>query len=353
VEWETRSGSNYGVLNQSNTDQFLPFWDKTDVKQQKQSFRQRLINLYVLLVEFKDFADLNQTGFRKIIKKFDKVLGRDLKASFIPHVLDKKYPWLSETRARLEQAIHDIEIVYARVACDGNQPIANMELRSNLREHIVWERNTVWRDMIEQERKTQAIKTKQRKVAEAELEVFGERPIHLPFIGEYYLPRIPKQAAVAFVCIMIFLLLLAIPIFPTVEQENCFAILIFASMLWATEVMPLFVTSLMIPLLVVCLGVLRFPDSGLRMDAKSAAKKIFSDMFSPVIMLLLGGFTLAAALSKHHIAKMMASVVLRKAGTEPRWVLLANMGVAAFLSMWISNVAAPVLCFSLIQVCPF
>ena len=68
-------------------------------------------------------------------------------------------------------------------------------------------------------------------------------------------------------------------------------------------------------------------------------------------MLLLGGFTIAAALSKYNIAKMMATFVLSKAGTKPRTVLLTNMFVAMFASMWISNVAAPVLCFSIIQVC--
>lgn len=67
-------------------------------------------------------------------------------------------------------------------------------------------------------------------------------------------------------------------------------------------------------------------------------------------MLLLGGFTIAAALSKYNIAKMMATFVLSKAGTKPRNVLLTSMGVAMFASMWISNVAAPVLCFSIIQV---
>lgn len=73
-------------------------------------------------------------------------------------------------------------------------------------------------------------------------------------------------------------------------------------------------------------------------------------MFSPVIMLLLGGFTLAAALSKHHIAKAMASSVLSRAGSQPHRVVLANMFVSTFASMWISNVAAPVLCFELIKV---
>lgn len=67
-------------------------------------------------------------------------------------------------------------------------------------------------------------------------------------------------------------------------------------------------------------------------------------------MLLLGGFTIAAALSKYDIAKLMATTVLNKAGTQPRIVLVSNMFVAMFASMWISNVAAPVLCFSLIEV---
>lgn len=67
-------------------------------------------------------------------------------------------------------------------------------------------------------------------------------------------------------------------------------------------------------------------------------------------MLLLGGFTIAAALSKYHIAKLMATFVLSKAGTRPRTVLITNMFVAMIASMWISNVAAPVLCFSIIQV---
>lgn len=72
-------------------------------------------------------------------------------------------------------------------------------------------------------------------------------------------------------------------------------------------------------------------------------------MWTPVIMLLLGGFTIAAALSKYNIAKMMATFVLSKAGTRPRTVILTNMFVATFLSMWISNVAAPVLCISIIS----
>jgi len=87
-----------------------------------------------------------------------------------------------------------------------------------------------------------------------------------------------------------------------------------------------------------------------RLGSKQAAGYVFAAMWTPVIMLLLGGFTIAAALSKYNIAKMMATFVLSKAGTKPKTVLLVNMFVAMFASMWISNVAAPVLCFSIIQV---
>jgi di/tricarboxylate transporter len=71
-------------------------------------------------------------------------------------------------------------------------------------------------------------------------------------------------------------------------------------------------------------------------------------MFSSVIMLLLGGFAIAAALSKHYIAKAFAASILSKI-TKPRAIILASMFVASFVSMWISNVAAPVLCFSLVR----
>ncbi|OBT53999.1 hypothetical protein VE04_05452 [Pseudogymnoascus sp. 24MN13] len=133
--------------------------------------------------------------------------------------------------------------------------------------------------------------------------------------------------------ISIFILLLIVPIMANPEQQNCLAMLVFVSLLWATEVIPLFVTSLLIPFLCVTLP----------------AAYIFAAMWTPVIMLLLGGFTIAAALSKYDIAKRIATLVLSKAGTRPRTVLVTNMFVAAFASMWISNVAAPVLCFSIIQ----
>lgn len=107
----------------------------------------------------------------------------------------------------------------------------------------------------------------------------------------------------------------------------------------------------MIPFLSVLLNVVVSDDPPHeRLDSKKATAYIFAAMWTPVIMLLLGGFTLAAALSKCKIDKRIATFVLSKAGTTPRTVVLANMLVAAFASMLVSNVAAPVLCISIIEV---
>jgi phosphate transporter len=107
-----------------------------------------------------------------------------------------------------------------------------------------------------------------------------------------------------------------------------------------------------VPFFAVVLRVSRTVDEPRRrLSAKAAASFVVSSMWNPLIMLLLGGFTIAAALSKYNIAKRMATFVLSKAGTTPRTVLVTTMFVATFASMWISNVAAPVLCYSIIQVC--
>lgn len=65
-------------------------------------------------------------------------------------------------------------------------------------------------------------------------------------------------------------------------------------------------------------------------------------------MLLLGGFAIAGALSKHYIAKAAATSIMARV-RKPSNVVLASMFIATFFSMWISNVAAPVLCFALVQ----
>ncbi|KAF2433163.1 SPX domain-containing protein [Tothia fuscella] len=328
------------------------------------SLKKRLVHVYVSLCELRSFIQLNQTGFTKVLKKYDKILDRQLKTSYITNFVETAYPFQKSTMNTLNSHVGKLEQVYANLVTKGKIDEARRELRLHLREHVVWERNTVWREMIGIERKSQAANmgirqltmlgrdndpTKARKLGDEQLVEMQE--IDTP-VGKYSCPSwlFSSTLYTIITLITIFLVLLFLPLMAQPEQQNCLAMIVFVSLLWATEAIPLFVTSLLVPFLAVTLRVVRSDQKPHnRLESKAAASYVFGSMWTPVIMLLLGGFTIAAALSKYNIAKMMATFVLSKAGTKPRTVLLASMFVAMFASMWISNVAAPVLCYSIVQ----
>lgn len=305
------------------------------------TLKRRSIALFTVLSELKSFIELNKTGFTKALKKFDKSLNTKLKADYLEKSDTNSYVFKSTTSEVLKGNINKLVQIYASLSTNGNIETAKSELRLHLREHVVWERNTVWKDMIGLERKAQnATVAKQPNDKEA---ILGEPN------GPITSRRLfnPTFLKLTFITLLSLLLLKFSP-FKEVEQKNCFALLVCSSLLWATEAIPLFATSLLVPLLIVILGVL-VDDNGDRLNPEASSKFIFSAMWSSVIMLLLGGFTLAAALSKYNIAKIVSTWILSKAGTNPKVILLTIMTVALVVSMWVSNVAAPVLCYSIIQ----
>ncbi|KAF2655987.1 SPX-domain-containing protein [Lophiostoma macrostomum CBS 122681] len=325
------------------------------------SLKKRTASLYVTLCELRSFIQLNRTGFSKVLKKYDKILDRKLKNAYLSRFVETAYPFQQSTMNNLAANISRVESAYSRICTKGDVAEAKRELRLHLREHVVWERNTVWREMIGIERKAQAAnlgigQILGRKVDPRKVRLQGDedepemKEVETP-IGRYRCPRWLLSSTFYFLVgiLAIFFVLLFVPIMKRAEQQNCLALVVLVSLLWATEAIPLFVTSLLVPFLAVVLRVVRSDDTHHRLESKPAASYVFAAMWTPVIMLLLGGFTIAAALSKYNIAKLMATFVLSKAGTKPRTVLITNMFVAMFASMWISNVAAPVLCFSIIQ----
>ena len=328
------------------------------------SLKKRMISVYVSLCELRSFIQLNRTGFSKVLKKYDKTLDRALKSSYVEEHVVTAYPFQQTTMDNLNQNIEKVELTYSQLTTQGDLGEAKRELRLHLREHVVWERNTVWREMIGIERKAQAANLGIRNTMlgrdsgprtgrmQGDEEEHHLKEVQTP-VGTYKCPEwlVGSTFWTLVAAVSVFLILLTLPILDKAEQRNCLAMVVFVSLLWATEAIPLFVTSLLVPFLVVILNIVREDDRPhRRLDSSAAAKYVFSAMWRPVIMLLLGGFTIAAALSKYNIAKIMATFVLSKAGTKPRNVLLTSMFVAMFASMWISNVAAPVLCYSIIQV---
>lgn len=212
--------------------------------------KKRSISLFVALRELKSFAQLNRTGFTKALKKYDKIVNRTLKEEYISSVIEPCYCFRKATSIELDTAIAKIEEIYANLITKGDIDDAKRELRLHLREHVVWERNTVWREMIGIERKAQAANmglrrtllgdnadpTKARLTGD-EPELSSTKELETP-VGRIKYPTwlFSSGFFTLLGIIAIFITLLIIPISKSPEQQNCFAMLVFVSLLWATEV---------------------------------------------------------------------------------------------------------------------
>ena len=96
---------------------------------------------------------------------------------------------------------------------------------------------------------------------------------------------------------------------------------------WATEVLPIPVTSLLPILLFPALSIMSMEDS----TAPYAA---------PAIFLLLGGFIVAKGLEKWNLHRRIALNILVRVGNSPSALIAGFMGATALISMWISNTAS-------------
>jgi phosphate transporter len=207
--------------------------------------KKRIISLYVQLCELKSYVQLNRTGFKKILKKFDKILDKELKSDYTQAHVDTAYPFKADTKAQLEENIARMESAYADVVTGGDAELAKKDLRSHLREHVVWERNTVWRDLIGIERRGEAASLGQTLLGQGrsaarhgdEFQAVSSRTVSTP-VGRFNLPLWLFDGSMYTLLgsIVVFLLLLLLPILEKPEQQNCLALLVFVSILWATEV---------------------------------------------------------------------------------------------------------------------
>ena len=99
---------------------------------------------------------------------------------------------------------------------------------------------------------------------------------------------------------------------------------------WMTEAIPVYATALL-PLVVL-------PITGAT-PIKTAA----ASYGHPLIYLFLGGFVLALALEKCGLHRRFALHVLRAVGTRPTRIIGAFMGIAAVVSMWVTNTATTIM----------
>jgi sodium-dependent dicarboxylate transporter 2/3/5 len=105
------------------------------------------------------------------------------------------------------------------------------------------------------------------------------------------------------------------------------AVLGAAMVLWVSEAVPLFVTSLAIPV------ALAVADIG-------TASETLAPFFDPIIVLFFGGFLMAEAMQRAGLDRLAAVTIVDVAGAGPIRLYVTLLCLSAFLSMWMSNTAA-------------
>ncbi|WP_167189430.1 DASS family sodium-coupled anion symporter [Pseudomaricurvus hydrocarbonicus] len=96
---------------------------------------------------------------------------------------------------------------------------------------------------------------------------------------------------------------------------------------WATEAVPLTITSLMPVILIPALEI-------------ATLKETTSAYASPVMFLLIGGLMIGVILQKWNLHKRLSLYAIRCVGTNPAMIVFGIVMTTATLSMWINNTSA-------------
>jgi len=114
---------------------------------------------------------------------------------------------------------------------------------------------------------------------------------------------------------------------PTHDSGLVLGLLGFVVVMWVSEALPLFVTSLLIPVVLVFAGV-------------ATAGEAAAPFAHPIIVLFFAGFLMAEAMRRTKLDHYTSVVITARAGHSPAVLFAAMLGLAAFMSMWMSNTAA-------------
>lgn len=311
---EAESSPSYGTLDRiesgaSDSKESDSLFEKeshtisTSAARQLEERLEQLLDLYRLALHLQVYSLINYEGLRKIMKKFDKNTGEEHSAAFVQR-LDVQ-PFRDTTQ--VNQLIAQIEDLYTKLNCKRpNQDI--------------WSSQGMLRGV-------------KRDVDNPKDDDESDHQMNWLYV----------LFAFAVGCAILLLPILH----DDPRAKSCAALLGTITVLWVTEAVPFFVAALCIPLFTVLLGILADP-TGTPLTADKASKAAFGFMFNDTIMLIIGGFSISAAFSKCNFELRLAAVIQRHFGDSPKLFLLAFMMLGAFLSCWISNIAAPVLLTTLL-----
>lgn len=125
-----------------------------------------------------------------------------------------------------------------------------------------------------------------------------------------------------------------LPIDLPAEQHRLLAVMALIVTLWITEALPLALTGLLAPVMMVLTGVV-------------PVTKAFAPFADPIMFLFIGAFVLAKGIQLHGLDRRFAYAVLTHplVGNRPSRILFAYGLVSLLVSMWISNTATVAMLF--------
>lgn len=182
--------------------------------------------------------------------------------------MEQSLPFTQAKKDELNGIVNLLVDLYSKCVTHGDASLAKRQLRLHQREHIAWERDTVWRQMIGHARRGEG-ESGGLKALGGSLVVEDEGGLNVATPAGRF--RLKLRHMWLLLSIIVFVVLLNVQSIEGEEANKCFAVLIFATLLWATEAIPLFVTSMFIPLLLVVLRTIRSPD-GERLSTEEATK---------------------------------------------------------------------------------
>lgn len=165
---------------------------------------------------------------------------KQLKDHYLHEIVEAAPPFGRDAKDRLNDALSRLTDLYTKCVTRGDKAAAKQQLQLHQRENIAWERDTVWRQMIGSERRggengtPKAIVPSAIKEAKAAI-IDIETPI-----GRF---RVTRRKLFMLAAIVVLIILLNVQTVEGVEANRCFAILVFCTIMWATEVGPVFAWS--------------------------------------------------------------------------------------------------------------
>ena len=142
-----------------------------------------------------------------------------------------------------------------------------------------------------------------------------------------FLPRWALKSIKIVVPFIFFFLLLYLPLGIDPLIQKALAVFVCVAFLWTLEGLPLTITALLVPVLLVATGVFQ-------------VKEALVPFANPAVYLILGGLILAEAFRKSGLDRRLTISLVSKTKGDLRKVLLYVMLSTAILSMWISNTAS-------------